>query len=54
MSTMLFFVAGAVLIGGAIIFGMAKKGEQSTLGGLIMLVGLTIAASAALFRVAWI
>lgn len=52
MATTLFFVGGAVLIGGALIFGLAKKGEQNTLGGMIVLVGLSIAAAAALFRVA--
>lgn len=54
MSTLLFFVGGGVLIGGALIFGMAKKGEQNTLGGFIALVGLCIVAAAALFRVAGI
>lgn len=52
MATFLFIIAGFIFAGGAILFGAARKGEQQTLGGIVAMIALLIAALGALARVA--
>lgn len=52
MATTLFFLAGFIFVGGAILFGTSRKGEQQTLGGVVAAVALLVAALGALARVA--
>lgn len=52
MATLLFTLAGAIFVGGAILFGTAKEGEQQSLGGVVAAISLLIAALGALARVA--
>lgn len=52
MAIFLWFLAGFIFVGGAIIFGASKKGEQQTLGGIVAAIALLIAALGALARVA--
>ena len=51
-ATLLFILAGFIFAGGAVLFGAAQKGEQQTLGGIVAMIALLLAALGALARVA--
>jgi hypothetical protein len=44
MSEILLIMAGAMLIAGALLYGLAKSGPQQTLGGVIISVGILAVA----------
>jgi hypothetical protein len=52
MATLLFLLAGFIFAGGAILFGAAKDGQQQSLGGVVAMIALLVAALGALARVA--